>query len=69
MLAYLSMGGYWAFVWPALGFAALVLIAMLVASIAMLRRNRSTLARLQAAGGRPRRTRPAGTKHAGVERR
>ena len=43
----LSMGGYAGYVWPAYGIAALVLIAMTVASVCRLRRVRRDLARLE----------------------
>lgn len=44
----LDLGGYGAYVWPAYGVAALVLIALLVAALAALRDNERALARLQA---------------------
>ena len=44
---FLSMGGYAGYVWPAYGIAALVLIAMTVASVWRLRHVRRDLARLE----------------------
>lgn len=43
----LSMGGYASYVWPAYGIAALVLIAMTIASVCRLQRVRRDLARLE----------------------
>ena len=48
---FLSMGGYAGYVWPAYGIAALVLIAMTVASVCRLQRVRRTLAQLESDGG------------------
>lgn len=54
---FLNMGGYAAFVWPALGLTAFVLIAMAVASVRQLRANEATLRSAEkAGGGRRRRT-------------
>ena len=50
---YLAMGGYAAFVWPAFGVTAIVMIALLVASIRGLRKERRTLELMESA--RPRR--------------
>ena len=44
---FLSMGGYASYVWPAYGIAALVLIAMTVASVCRRLRIRRDLARLE----------------------
>jgi heme exporter protein D len=44
---FLSMGGYAGYVWPAYGTAALVLVAMTVASVCRLQRVRRTLSRLE----------------------
>ena len=47
VIDYLYMDGYWPFVWPAYGIAAVVLIALLAASLRMLRANEGALARLE----------------------
>ena len=47
---YLSMGGYAAFVWPAFGVTAIVMVALLVASIRGLRKERRTLELMESAG-------------------
>jgi len=47
---FLSMGGYAAYVWPAYGLAAIVLIGLLVVSLRRLRRAEAELAEL---GKRP----------------
>lgn len=49
---FLAMGGYAAYVWPALGLAAAILIGLLVASLASARRREAELARLEAEAGR-----------------
>lgn len=51
---FLAMGGYGAFVWAAYATAAVVLVAILVASLARATREERALARLAAAGGRRR---------------
>ena len=57
---YLQMGGYAAFIWPALGLTAAVLILMLVATLHSLRSGEIALSRLEAARGpRPGRRSPA----------
>jgi heme exporter protein D len=43
MNEFLNMGGYAAYIWPALGFAALVLVIMTVTSIARLRASEAAL--------------------------
>lgn len=48
---FLSMGGYAAFVWPAFGTAAVVLVGLLITSMRTLRANQVALEALQAAGG------------------
>ncbi|MFQ5971003.1 MAG: heme exporter protein CcmD [Alphaproteobacteria bacterium] len=55
--AFLEMGGYAPFVWPALGLTAVVLVGMLVGSIHSLRTGEAALMELERAGGsaRPRR--------------
>ncbi len=45
----LSMGGYAGFVWPAYGIAALLLVAMALASLLRLAHVRRALARLESA--------------------
>ena len=45
---FLDMGGYAAYVWPAYGLAALVLVALLVASLRSLRAGQRELKRLEA---------------------
>jgi len=46
---YLQMGGHAAFIWPALGLTAAVLILMLLITLHGLRRGEATLRRLEAA--------------------
>jgi heme exporter protein D len=55
MSGFLDMGGYAAYVWPAYGLAAAVLVGMLAASLASWRSRRALLDRLEAARARPRR--------------
>lgn len=55
---FLNMGGYAAFVWPALGLTAVILIAMAVSSTRQLRANEAALHAAEQAGSR--RWRPAG---------
>jgi heme exporter protein D len=54
------MGGYAAYVWPALGLVAVVLIALLVVSLRQLRSAEADLARLEAPHRRARRSQQAG---------
>jgi len=57
--AFLNMGGYAAFVWPSLGIATVVLVAMMIASIRRLRASEAALAAAEAAAPeRRRRTKP-----------
>jgi len=49
------MGGYAAFVWPALGLTAVILIAMAVTSTRQLRANEAALRMAEQSGGRRRR--------------
>lgn len=49
---FLDMGGYAAYVWPALGLTVLVLAGLLVASVKSARRREAELARLEAETGR-----------------
>ena len=44
--SFLAMGGYGQFVWPAYAVAALVLVALLAASLVRLRREERTLSAL-----------------------
>ena len=60
---FLSMGGYAVFVWPAFGVTALVMIALLAASIRGLRKERQTLELMEVARPR-RRERAAGQDNA-----
>jgi len=53
---FLKMGGYAAFVWPALGLTAVILIAMAVTSTRQLRANEAALETAEKAGGRRRRS-------------
>jgi len=50
------MGGYAAFVWPALGLTAVILIAMAVSSTRQLRTNEAALQAAEQASGRRRRS-------------
>jgi len=54
--AYLAMGGYAAYVWPAAGVAAAVMIGQLVISLRTLKRRERALAELEARA--PRRPKP-----------
>lgn len=49
LTAFLSMGGYGIYVWPAFSVAALVLGGLLYASLRTLRANQAVLEELQAA--------------------
>ena len=55
--AFFQMGGYAAFVWPALGLTLLVMLGLLVATLRQLRARQRRLAELEAQGAsrRPRR--------------
>ena len=55
MTHFLAMGGYAAYVWPAYGVAAAVLIGLLVASLRSLRAREAEIEAAEA--GRPRRSR------------
>lgn len=52
---FLAMGGYAAYVWPAFGLAAVVLIGLTVASLRGLRAAEADLASVERLGGRRRR--------------
>ena len=54
-MEYLYMDGYWPFVWPAYGVAAVVFLALLVASLRSLRANERAVTELE--GSRRRRHR------------
>ena len=43
MAEFFSMGGYAAYVWPAYGIAAVILVAMLIVSLRGLRRHEALL--------------------------
>ncbi len=58
LTAFLEMGGYAVFVWPAFGLAALVMVGLLVATLRQLRRRRRELAELEASLPSHRRTQP-----------
>ena len=57
---FLNMGGHAAFVWPALGLTAVILIVMAVTSTRQLRANETALESAEKAGGRRRRRRESG---------
>jgi len=50
-MSFFEMGGYAAYVWPAFGVGALVMIGLLVLSIRRLRLREAALKRLEAVGG------------------
>ncbi len=50
-MSFFEMGGYAAYVWPAFGIGALVLIALLVLSLQRLKSREAELRQLEAAGG------------------
>ena len=54
-IEYLRMDGYGSFIWPAYGFTAAVLVALLITSLRSLRANEHALTMLES--GRTRRTR------------
>lgn len=51
LASYLEMGGYGAYVWPAYGAAAAVLIGLVVASLRTLRTREAALKALESDGG------------------
>lgn len=55
VVEFLAMGGHAAYIWPAFGLTAVVMIGLLVASLRALKRERATLVSLEAA-------RPAGRR-------
>lgn len=50
---FFDMGGYAAYVWPAIGLTVAVLVGFVVTSVLRLRRTRRHLAALEAARSRP----------------
>ncbi len=50
-MSFFEMGGYAAYVWPAFGVGAVVMIGLLVLSIRRLRLREAELKRLEAASG------------------
>ncbi len=58
-MAFVEMGGYGAYIWPAFGATTLVLVVLAVASVRQLRSREQILAGLQQAV-RPRRGAPGG---------
>lgn len=52
MQDFLSMGGYGAYVWPSYGLTAIVLLALLIASVRGLKSTQSEFDRLKALTGR-----------------
>jgi len=56
MTSFLAMGGYGAYVWPALGLVAMALVALLVASLRAVRTSEDELKRLEGDSPRRRRT-------------
>ena len=58
--SFFAMGGYGAYVWPAYGLTAAVMIAFLVTTLRALRSRRKSLERLEAKTG-PRRRRAKST--------
>ena len=63
-MSFFEMGGYAAYVWPAFGAAAAVMIALLVLSLRAVRTREATLRTLEAAVRR-RRAAEAGDAEAG----
>jgi heme exporter protein D len=62
---FFQMGGYAAFVWPALGLTVAIMAGLLIATLRQLRGRQRRLAELEAAGAqRRRRAAPAGTSGA-----
>ena len=52
IVTFLDMGGYAAYVWPALGLTVLVLGGLVTASLKSVRRREAELAQLEAESGR-----------------
>ncbi len=53
-MSFFEMGGYAAYVWPAFGVGALVMIGLLIFSVHRLRLRETELKRLETASGRRR---------------
>ena len=53
--AFIQMGGYAAFVWPALGLTLAIMAGLLIATLRQLRQRQRRLAELEAAGTQRRR--------------
>lgn len=62
---WVAMGGYAAYVWPAWGLTAAVLVGLLLATLRAVRRNEADLAALQATLPDRARRRTAGREAAG----
>lgn len=56
-MSFFAMGGYAAYVWPAFGVAAVILIALLLLSLRSLRAREAVLRKLEASRGIRRRSR------------
>ena len=56
-MSFFEMGGYAAYVWPAFGVGAVVLVGLLLFSLRNLRNREAVLRQLEAAGGGRRRRR------------
>ncbi len=54
MAHYLDMGGYAVFIWPSYAIAAVVMIALVIASLRDLARQRRLLVALESSGARKR---------------
>jgi heme exporter protein D len=54
MAEYFNMGGYAAYIWPAYGLTAFIMIALLVRSLSSVKRNQKILDTLEASGARRR---------------
>ncbi len=58
--SFLAMGGYGAYVWPAYGLTAIVMLTFLITTLRSLRQHRKSLDALEAKAG-PRRRRAKST--------
>ena len=54
MADFFSMGGYGAYIWPSYGLSAVIMLALLIASLRGLKSSEATFERLKATAG-PRR--------------
>jgi heme exporter protein D len=59
MSEFFAMGGYAAFVWPAYGTAAVILLGLLLSTLRSLRAGETTLRALEDSRPKPRRARAA----------